>query len=151
MFINDDLIFKNSLLIENVQSIKICVKTASFYNFRLGSHETNSGEMLKIKYLMKTAQTCPTRHILQLSGLCRRAFNPVLCFPLTEMAKNPDFNICPICRDEIDFFSYGKCDHPTCARCAVKLRRFGSADEPDFCKCATCRARLSRVHVQFIF
>lgn len=53
--------------------------------------------------------------------------------------------VCPICRDEIDYYSYGICDHPTCLRCAVKLRRYGSSDDPNHSNCPTCRAGLLKV------
>ncbi|KAL7055344.1 hypothetical protein AAHC03_022592 [Spirometra sp. Aus1] len=64
---------------------------------------------------------------------------------IAPVKKDPDAGHCPICRDEIDFYSYGACDHPTCSRCAVKIRRFGNVDEPDFSKCPTCRGPLNRI------
>ncbi|VDM03933.1 unnamed protein product [Schistocephalus solidus] len=61
---------------------------------------------------------------------------------IVRVKNDPEAGHCPICRDEIDFYSYGACDHPTCSRCAVKIRRFGNIDEPDFSKCPTCRVIL---------
>ncbi|CAH8602826.1 unnamed protein product [Heterobilharzia americana] len=53
--------------------------------------------------------------------------------------------LCSICHEDIDYFAYGSCNHPTCTKCVLKLRKFGSADEPEFSKCPTCRQNINRV------
>ncbi|KAA3669875.1 uncharacterized protein DEA37_0011926 [Paragonimus westermani] len=53
--------------------------------------------------------------------------------------------ICSVCHDDIDYYAYGACNHPTCTKCILKLRKFGSAGEPDFSKCPTCRRALNRI------
>uniref|UniRef100_A0A095A0Y3 Zinc finger protein 598 n=1 Tax=Schistosoma haematobium TaxID=6185 RepID=A0A095A0Y3_SCHHA len=53
--------------------------------------------------------------------------------------------LCPICHDDIDYFAYGSCNHPTCTKCVLKLRKFGSADEPEFSQCPTCRQNINRL------
>ncbi|CAI2731515.1 unnamed protein product [Schistosoma spindalis] len=55
--------------------------------------------------------------------------------------------LCPICHDDIDYFAYGSCNHPTCTKCVLKLRKFGSADEPEFSQCPTCRQNINRVAI----
>ncbi|KAF6779054.1 hypothetical protein AHF37_01650 [Paragonimus kellicotti] len=57
----------------------------------------------------------------------------------------PNNKICSVCHDDIDYYAYGACNHPTCTKCILKLRKFGSADEPDFSKCPTCRRALNRI------
>ncbi|CAH8557729.1 unnamed protein product [Schistosoma turkestanicum] len=59
--------------------------------------------------------------------------------------------LCPICQDDIDYFAYGSCNHPTCTRCVLKLRKFGSADEPEFSQCPTCRQNINRVAIMRSF
>ncbi|CAL8108727.1 unnamed protein product [Calicophoron daubneyi] len=54
-------------------------------------------------------------------------------------------SVCSICREDFDYYAYGACNHPTCVKCALKLRKFGSADEPDFSTCPTCRRKINRV------
>ncbi|TGZ73472.1 hypothetical protein CRM22_001493 [Opisthorchis felineus] len=53
--------------------------------------------------------------------------------------------VCSVCHEDIDFYAYGACNHPTCTKCILKLRKFGSADEPDFSKCPTCRQNINKV------
>ncbi|TPP61451.1 Zinc finger protein [Fasciola gigantica] len=59
--------------------------------------------------------------------------------------------LCPICHEDIDFFAYGACNHPTCTKCILKLRKFGSVDEPDFSKCPTCRRNLNKIVIMESF
>nr|CAH8861171.1 unnamed protein product [Trichobilharzia regenti] len=53
--------------------------------------------------------------------------------------------LCSVCHEDIDYYAYGSCNHPTCTKCVLKLRKFGSADEPEFSKCPTCRQNINRV------
>ncbi|TNN21192.1 E3 ubiquitin-protein isoform 2 [Schistosoma japonicum] len=58
---------------------------------------------------------------------------------------------CSVCHEDIDYFAYGSCNHPTCTKCVLKLRKFGSADEPEFSKCPTCRQNINRVVIMRTF
>lgn len=56
-----------------------------------------------------------------------------------------DTNLCSICHDDIDYYAYGSCNHFTCIKCILKLRKFSNVDEPEFSKCPTCRKNVNRV------
>uniref|UniRef100_A0A5K4FFL7 RING-type domain-containing protein n=1 Tax=Schistosoma mansoni TaxID=6183 RepID=A0A5K4FFL7_SCHMA len=65
---------------------------------------------------------------------------------MSEVAESVG-RLCPICHDDIDYYAYGSCNHPTCTKCVLKLRKFGSADEPEFSQCPTCRQNINRVAI----
>lgn len=70
---------------------------------------------------------------------------------MSNINDHSELKCCPICHEEIDYFAYGICNHPTCIKCTLKLRKFGSADEPDFSNCPTCRQNMNRVGFYWLY
>jgi len=48
--------------------------------------------------------------------------------------EKEDFSICIICTENVLLYAVGKCDHPICYKCSLRLRLLYGTKECPYCK-----------------
>ncbi|EDO40042.1 predicted protein, partial [Nematostella vectensis] len=60
----------------------------------------------------------------------------------SKRTRSESSNLCVVCCEEIEFSAVGKCDHPVCYKCCVRMRVLKQENY-----CTVCRSELSMVYL----